>query len=730
MAQIDANATKEQIAQMEREFARKRATAERRRELELARLSAEQTMVDRDGTVWNYVVIDGSFARVISCKTEKANLVMPEFLDGYRVREIGPEAFSRISSVRTIVCARSIARIGPYAFRACENLASLILPDAVSEFSAGWVSLCPKIEHLQLPAALEVVGPEVVSNRAVRSLVIGESTKGVQPGAFEKTALDSVTVVPSNRFLQTDGTCIYTADGSEVLALVREVDSYSIQAGCKRVAKKAFANAKKLRRVVLPDGVTSIGELAFANSALEAFDCPATLVAIKDKAFLRCQSLRSIQLNEGLTAIGDEVFAGSALESLHIPSSVSEIGRSISGRTPIRYGGAAVTFSVSPDNPSFFCDGEGGLYRRAPDGVHFFEMLDPGAVAYSVKQGAVAVDEKAFAYHANIEEVSLPEGLRSVGAGAFRVCARLRRVEIPDSIESVGDEAFIDTVIEGFRVPRKLVHVGQRVLVTEGSHHEGAPPALQSIEVDEQNPVFFMHAGMLCRRTGSGVNAVMFTNSCSRVDFPGDLEEVEDYAFNNAFGIEALHLNARLRTIGACGLSVWSPIRLVRIDVAQPIEGRTSFVLRFPDSTYSAHGFLLALGGLGHLYLPDIMAQYDNCIAAARDYHSPGNSDNASAYDQVKLIIERLNDAVLLTESNRKRYCDLLTRNIEEICVDVARHDDRTTILNLVELGFLNAENIEPVTIAVAKLQDAAMSGYLLELQRMRFKRRFTDFDL
>ena len=76
MAQIDANATKEQIAQMEREFARKRATAERRRELELARLSAEQTMVDRDGTVWNYVVIDGSFARVISCKTEKTFIMV------------------------------------------------------------------------------------------------------------------------------------------------------------------------------------------------------------------------------------------------------------------------------------------------------------------------------------------------------------------------------------------------------------------------------------------------------------------------------------------------------------------------------------------------------------------------------------------------------------------------------------------------------------------------------
>ena len=173
-----------------------------------------------------------------------------------------------------------------------------------------------------------------------------------------------------------------------------------------------------------------------------------------------------------------------------------------------------------------------------------------------------------------------------------------------------------------------------------------------------------------------------------------------------------------------------SQIRHVRIDVEKPIEGATSFVFRFPATTHSVHGFLLALGSLGSLYLPDIMAQYDNCIASARDYHAPGKSDNASAYEQVQLIIERLNAAVLLTDISRQRYRALVSSNIEEICTDIARHDDREAIRQLADLGLLTADNLDSVVAAVNKLQDAAMTGYLLELKRTRFSDHAIDFDL
>lgn len=730
MAQIDANATKEQLAQMEREFARKREAAELRRASELARLSEERSTADACGNTWTYIVVDGSFARICACETSQEALVIPDELDGFPVREIDAEALSNLDAPRAITCANSINRIGAYAFRSCPNLRRLVLPFETSAFSSGWIARCPNMEELVLPGRLGVIGNDVLACPTVTYLIIGAHTRAVAPGAFGKSKLNRISIDERNEHLKTDGTCIFSRDGSELIALARSVKAYDVPLGCRRLAEKAFAGARELERVTLPEGLEHIGPFAFANSGITALECPSSLVEVASKACMNCRSLRRVRLNEELRAVGEGAFASSAVEELRIPASVREIGRAITERSEVRYAGAGATFSVSADNEVFFTDGHGCLYRRADDGVHLAEMLSPDATAYEVLPRTVAIDEKAFAYHASIEAVALPEGLMRIGGSAFRVCRKLREVSVPESLESIGADAFIDTALERFRIPAALVDIGRNALVTDGAHHEGVLPALREVVVSERNPRFFMHAGMLCRRTQSGTSVVVFTNSCASVDFPDTTEAVEDYAFNNAFGINELHLNARLSSIGACGLSVECAIKTVRIDVLEPIEGRSSFLLRFPNTSRSVHGFLLALGGFGHLYLPDIMAQYDNCIASSRNYHAPRDDDNASAYEQVKLIIARLQDSVLLTDANRKRYRDLIADNIEEICVDISRHDDRVTIAQLADLGLLNAENVASVIDAVNRLQDAAMTGYLLEMKRIRFGRAAVDFDL
>ena len=182
MAQIDANATKEQIAQMEREFARKREAAARRRASELARFSDERTCVDEQGTTWTYVVVDASFARVCACDTACESLVVPDELDGFPVREIDAEALSNLEVPREIVCANGVESIGPYAFRGCANLRRLVLPAETPSFSSSWVARCPSVEELVLPGKLETIEDDVLACPTVRHLTIGEHTRAVKPG--------------------------------------------------------------------------------------------------------------------------------------------------------------------------------------------------------------------------------------------------------------------------------------------------------------------------------------------------------------------------------------------------------------------------------------------------------------------------------------------------------------------------------------------------------------------
>ena len=64
------------------------------------------------------------------------------------------------------------------------------------------------------------------------------------------------------------------------------------------------------------------------------------------------------------------------------------------------------------------------------------------------------------------------------------------------------------------------------------------------------------------------------------------------------------------------------------------------------------------------------------------------------------------------------------------VCVAIARHDDRSLIDELIELDVLNKDNLLDVIDHIGKLQDAAMTGYLLEIKRRMFQRSAVDFDL
>ena len=80
--------------------------------------------------------------------------------------------------------------------------------------------------------------------------------------------------------------------------------------------------------VVVPDGVTEIGDYAFYGcSSLSSIEIPGSVMEIGDYAFSGCSSLSSIKLPDSVRSIGDYAFSGcSSLSSIEIPGSVTSIG--------------------------------------------------------------------------------------------------------------------------------------------------------------------------------------------------------------------------------------------------------------------------------------------------------------------------------------------------------------------------------------------------------------------
>lgn len=78
-----------------------------------------------------------------------------------------------------------------------------------------------------------------------------------------------------------------------------------------------------VRGVCLPESVTVLGSYAFfAKESLEAVICQG-VTEIPESAFFNASSLKAVSLSENILSLGNYAFAGTALETLYLPVSLS-----------------------------------------------------------------------------------------------------------------------------------------------------------------------------------------------------------------------------------------------------------------------------------------------------------------------------------------------------------------------------------------------------------------------
>ena len=143
-------------------------------------------------------------------------------------------------------------------------------------------------------------------------------------------------------------------------------------------AHHLYLNGEEVKDLIIPDGITSIGDYAFYScSGLTSVTIPNSVTSIGNHAFRDCGDVTSVTIPNSVTSIGSEAFRGCrGLTSMAIPNGVTSIGND------------------------------------------------------------------AFKGCSGLTSVTIPSTITSIGGSAFSDCSGLTSLTIPNSVTSIGDWAF------------------------------------------------------------------------------------------------------------------------------------------------------------------------------------------------------------------------------------------------------------------------------------------------
>ena len=200
------------------------------------------------------------------------------------------------------------------------------------------------------------------------------------------------------------------------------------------IGKNAFESCKSLTSITIPNSVTSIGENAFENcSSLTSVTIPNSVTSIGNFAFSGCSSLTSITIPNSVTSIGERAFESCrSLTSLTIPNSVTSIGN-----YAFRYCSGLASITVEKGNTKY--DSRDNCNAIIETNTN---KLIAGCKNTTIPNSVTSIGDEAFKSCSGLTSITIPNSVTSIGNYAFISCSGLTSITISSSVTSIGNFAF------------------------------------------------------------------------------------------------------------------------------------------------------------------------------------------------------------------------------------------------------------------------------------------------
>ncbi|MDY3929932.1 MAG: leucine-rich repeat domain-containing protein [Clostridia bacterium] len=182
------------------------------------------------------------------------------------------------------------------------------------------------------------------------------------------------------------------------------------------------SNDSKIKKVIISDGITSIGNSAFENFRnLETITLNDDIESIGNYAFNNCYGLKMtrVVLPYSLTSIGKYAFFGCNISIIDIPSTVTSIGTNA-------FAYCENLEELRADGNSYYSSLNGNLYNGNQTKLIQYVEDD---TTFTIPNSVTTIGEWAFYnYNNSLTTITIPETVTKIESSAFYKCSQLKEV--------------------------------------------------------------------------------------------------------------------------------------------------------------------------------------------------------------------------------------------------------------------------------------------------------------
>ena len=424
------------------------------------------------------------------------------------VTSIGDYAFCGASELRTITLPHKLLTIGRYAFLRCTELESIIIPDAVTTIGEDAFRECSGLREIKIGVGITSINENTFNGCSkLTSLEIPRNVQYIDDHSFANcSSLVSVDIenVLIRLIISPFSNCTSITSGSlgqirwsldqisGTLSFVGKGEMTNFNYGLRSSPWKE--SSKKIKKVNIVDGITSIGNFAFSScTSLEFISIPSSVRLIGWSAFVGCPQWKSgalgniswkfddmtgelsfkgkgempnfyangvpwyeirslietVVIEDGITSIGDYAFFGCEnLVVVKIPSTVTAVGINANVDEKILSSdvhliaacGASCVATFFEDK--LVIEGSGSMtnFQFERNTPWFKYNVDISSI--TISNGITSIGAYSFRSFDKLTSILLPISVRSIEEYAFDGCSNLEVVTIQENVESIGDFAF------------------------------------------------------------------------------------------------------------------------------------------------------------------------------------------------------------------------------------------------------------------------------------------------